>query len=394
MKILIYSHAFAPQIGGVETYALLLARGLAAYNGGKAARVTVVTQSLQKDFDDSAMPFAIVRCPGIAQLRKLIRSADVVHLAGPVIVPLILALLAHKPTVVEHHGYQASCPNGLLLYQPTKTACPNHFMRGEYSACLRCNAAESGWLASLKLLKLTWLRRRLCRHASVNLCITNHVAERIDLPRSQVVYYGIPEPLTTTILPAPKQTSTPSLLSVGFLGRLVDEKGVPTLIEAMHLLRTEKDRVDLTIIGDGPQRRQLEAMAREQNDFLPKISFTGSLQGENLNAVLAKIDVLVMPSVNEEPAGLVVMEQMIRGCPVVVSDHGGGPELAGDGGLKFPPGDANALAQCLRRLLNEPGLINALGQRARQRALAMFSLDHMIEEHYRMFEKLSAAAPR
>jgi glycosyltransferase involved in cell wall biosynthesis len=150
----------------------------------------------------------------------------------------------------------------------------------------------------------------------------------------------------------------------------------------------------LTIIGDGPQRLRLESVARHGDGFQPNISFTGSLQGESLNAALARIDVLVMPSLNEEPAGLVVMEQMIRGCPVIVSGHGGGPELAGDGGLKFPPGDAPALAQCLRRLLDEPGLINAMGRRARERAMAMFTLERMIEEHQRIFEKLFAETSR
>ena len=392
MKLLIYSHSFAPQIGGVETYALLLARGLAARDAGKAARVTVVTQSPQKNFDDSAMPFAIVRRPGIVQLRKLIRGSDVVHLAGPVIMPLILALLARKPVVVEHHGYQASCPNGLLLYQPTKSACPNHYMRNEFSACLKCNTAESGWLASIKMLLLTPLRRWLCRRVNVNLCITNHVAQRIELPRSQVVYYGIPELPTTKIESAAKQTTPTSPLAVGFLGRLVEEKGVPTLIEAMHMLRDKKDHVSLTIIGDGPQRGQLEAMAQEKNGFQPAVTFTGSLQGESLSAALATINVLVMPSANEEPAGLVVMEQMIRGCPVIVSDHGGGPELAGDAGLKFPTGDAPALAACLRQLAGDPALLRELGIRAKNRATAIFSLDRMIEEHYQIFEKLSGKA--
>jgi glycosyltransferase involved in cell wall biosynthesis len=394
MKLLIYSHAFAPQIGGIETYAMHLARGLAMRDGGKATRVTVVTQSLRKDFDDSALPFAVFRHPRTAQLRKLIHESDVVNLAGPAIFPLVLALFARKPVVVEHHGYQASCPNGLLFYQPTKSACPNHYMRNEFSACLRCNASESGWLASVKMLALTPLRRWLCRRASVNLCVTNHVAGRIDLPRTQVVYHGVPEQLTSTITLAPKQLTTPPLLSVGFLGRLVEEKGVPTLINAMHLLRAEKDRVSLTIIGDGAQRSQLEAIAREQNDFQPNISFTGSLQGEILSAALANIDVLVMPSVNEEPAGLVVMEQMIRGCPVIVSDHGGGPELAGDAGLKFPPGNAPALAACLRQLANDPALLRELGVRAKNRATALFSLDRMIEEHYRIFEKLVAESKR
>jgi glycosyltransferase involved in cell wall biosynthesis len=394
MKLLIYSHAFAPQIGGVETYALHLARRLAARDAGKATRVTVVTRSPQKNFDDSTMPFAIVRRPGITRLRKLIRESDVVHLAGPVIVPLILALLARKPIVVEHHGYQASCPNGLLLYQPIKSACPNHYMRNEFSACLKCNASESSSLASVKMLMLTPLRRWLCRRVNVNLCITNHVAQRIELPRSQVVYYGIPEPLPTEIVSAARQITLVSPLSVGFLGRLVEEKGVPTLIAAMHILRDRKNRVNLTIIGDGPQRPILEAMAREQNGFRPAISFAGSLQGEKLSAALANVDVLVMPSVNEEPAGLVVMEQMIRGCPVIVSDHGGGPELAGDTGLKFPPGNAAALAACLRQLADDPALLRELGIRAKNRATAVFSLDRMIEEHYRIFEKLVAEAKR
>jgi glycosyltransferase involved in cell wall biosynthesis len=241
------------------------------------------------------------------------------------------------------------------------------------------------------MLMLTPPRRWLCRRVNVNLCITNHVSQRITLPHSQVVYYGVSEPPTTA---APEKTAAPPILSVGFLGRLVEEKGVPTLIEAMHLLRNEKDRAMLTIIGDGPRRQQLETMAREQNGFQPNILFTGSLQGEKLSAALANIDVLVMPSANEEPAGLVVMELMIRGCPVVVSDHGGGPELAGDGGLKFPPGDAAALAACLRRLMDEPHLLRELGLTAKNRAVAFFSLDRMIEEHYRMFEKLSAGAAR
>src|ERR1700733_930666 len=394
MNILIYSHAFAPQIGGVETYALLLARGLASRDAGKPAQITVVSQSPKKDFDDSAMPFAIVRQPGIIQLRKLIRESDVVHLAGPVIVPLTLALLARKPVVVEHLGYQASCPYGMLLYQPAKTACPNHYMRNEFSACLKCNTSESGWLSSVKMLLLTPLRRWLCRRVSVNLCITNHVAQRIELPRSQVVYYGIPESLTTEIESAPKQITPTSPLSIGFLGRLVEEKGVPTLIAAMHTLRDKKDRVRLIIIGDGPQRPILEAMAREQNGFQPGISFSGSLQGEKLFAALANVDVLVMPSVNEEPAGLVVMEQLIRGCPVIVSDHGGGPELAGDAGLNFPPGNAAVLAACIRQLADDPSLLRELGIRAKNRATAVFSLDRMIEEHDRIFQKLMSEPKR
>ena len=419
MRILIYSHAFAPQIGGAETYAMHLARGLAERDQG-AVSVTVVTQSQKKDFDDSKLPFAVVRRPGIAKLWKLIRESDVIHLAGPVMVPLVLALLARKPVVMEHHGYQASCPNGLLLYQPTKTACPNHYMKGEYSSCLRCNAAESGWFASLKMLMLMAPRRWLCRRVSVNLCISQHVAERLELPRSVVVYYGvpqlneipkrneipesneIPEPnenfvsigdaTTSHISGVASKTVKPSL-SIAYVGRLVLEKDVPTIVEAVRLAQISGYRIALKIIGDGPDRARVETAIGSHN-FDPPITMTGYLLNGALSDALRDAAVVVIPTIMEETAGLAVMEQFARGKPVIVSDIGGLAEVAGDGGLKFPPGDAKALAECLRRLVDEPDLLRELGLRAKNRATAMFSLDRMIEEHFRMFEKLSGGAAR
>lgn len=392
MNILIYSHPFAPQIGGVETYALHLARGLAARDGGRAARVTVVTQSPAKDFDDSAMPFAIVRRPGIAQLRNLIRESDVIHLAGPVIVPLALALLARKPVVIEHHGYQASCPNGLLLYQPTKSACPNNYMRNEFSACLRCNAAESGWLASVKMLMLTPLRRWLCRRVSVNLCISKHVATRLELPRSVVVYYGVPqtnEPSAITQISGVASQSVKPTLSIAYVGRLVLEKDVPTIVEAVRLAQENGYRIALKIVGDGPDRSRIES-AISAHTFDPPITMTGYLLDEVLRDTLRDAAVVVIPTIMEETAGLAVMEQLDRGKPVIVSDIGGLAEVAGDAGLKFSPGNPAALAACLRRFIDEPDLLRELGVRAKNRAAAVFSLDRMIEEHFQLFQKLSA----
>jgi glycosyltransferase involved in cell wall biosynthesis len=395
MNILIYSHAFAPQIGGVETYALHLASGLAARGAGKAAHVTVVTQSPKKEFDDAAMPFAIVRSPGIVLLRKLIRESDVVHLAGPVIMPLILALLARKPIVVEHHGYQASCPNGLLLYQLTKTACPNHYMKNEFSACLKCNAAESGWFASIKMLMLTPLRRWLCGRVNVNLCISKHVAARLELPHSIVVYYGVPQTNETlaSIQGTAFSQSARSTLSIAYVGRLVLEKDVPTIVEAVRLAQSSGYRIAFKIIGDGPDRSRVES-AIGAHTFDPPISMTGFLSGDPFKNALSDADVVVIPTIMEETAGLAVMEQLDRAKPVIVSDIGGLAEVAGDAGLKFPPGNAAALAACLRQLVDDPALLRELGLRAKNRASTVFSLDRMIAEHFQIFEKLAAGTPR
>src|SRR5205814_10443902 len=113
MKILIYSHSFAPDIGGVETYVDALAEGLLRQYADRdeSLEVTVATRSSRPGIDETAFPFRVVRRPTWSKWLKLIHGADVVHVAGPCLLPMILGLFLRKPVVVEHHGYQATCPN-------------------------------------------------------------------------------------------------------------------------------------------------------------------------------------------------------------------------------------------------------------------------------------------
>ncbi len=384
MRILIYSRFFPPSIGGVETYVRLLADGLARKTND-APEVCCVTETTRGDFDDTTLPFKVVRRPGVRGLFRLVRDADVVHIAGPAILPMAIAIWLHKPVIVEHHGYQAICPNGLLLFVPTRTACPDHFMRRHYLECLRCNSKDVGWLGSLRILLLEWPRRWLCKRATANLCITQHVANRMRLPRSTVVYYGVPDPTASDGPRQPVQTTPPAVLTVGFVGRLVQEKDVQTLIEAVQQLRSEGYEIALKIIGDGPERSLLEKLA-VSNGGTRHVEFVGALRGEALNRAAEQLDVLVLPTRSEEAAGLVVMEQMMRGRPSVVTNNGGSAEVAGTGGLSFPPGDVSALAACLRRFVKEPELLLTLGKIARQRAVESFSLQGMVENHHNLFE--------
>ena len=117
--------------------------------------------------DDSTLPFQVVRRPNFPALMRLVRAADVVHLAGPCFLPMLLGLLFRKQIVVEHHGFQVICPNGQLFYEPTQMPCPGHFMAGRHRQCLRCNA-RAGTVASLKMWLLTFARRWLAHYAAVN----------------------------------------------------------------------------------------------------------------------------------------------------------------------------------------------------------------------------------
>src|SRR6478735_4969594 len=180
MKLLIYSHFFAPSVGGVEAVVLSLARGLAELGesrGQPQFEITLVTETPAGDFRDSDLPFRVIRKPGLIQLQRLIRKSDVVHLAGPALAPLLLGYIFLKPLVVEHHGFQTICPNGVLVFEPLSAPCPGHFMPGRHALCLRCNAGQ-GWGASMKLWLLTFLRRFLCKRVAANITPTRWLGDQ------------------------------------------------------------------------------------------------------------------------------------------------------------------------------------------------------------------------
>jgi len=382
MKLLIYSHFFAPSVGGVETIVLSLAGGLAGLrstSGDPELEITLATQTPADKFDDTSLPFRVVRRPNLIHLWDLIRASDVVHVAGPALAPLCLAFLARKPVVVEHHGYQAICPNGLLIHRPDNCVCPGHFIARNYKECLRCLKQESSSWRSLVTLLLEFPRNFLVRHVAANLAISNHSLKRCGLAHSKVVYHGIEgklesRPLVDSLSPAAGK------IYFAYVGRLVSEKGIDGLLEASRLLREEGHHFAVRLIGDGPERPKLEAIiARDHLE--PTVQVTGFLTGAALAEALLDVRIVVMPSVWEETAGLAAMEQMMRGRLVIASDIGGLGEIVGDTGLKFSPGDAVALADAMRKIVLRPGLIDSFGKIARERAQKLFLRERMIAEH-------------
>ena len=378
-------------VGGVETYVMLLAQGLAQ----RGVQVTVITPTPAAAMDDDKLPFRVVRQPGFLTLVKLLRQAEVVHLAGPCLLPLCLAILLRKPVVIEHHGYQAICPNGLLLYEPSGTVCTLHFMARRYTKCLRCNDAKLGLFKSLAQLLLTFPRRWASKLATANLPITFHVENRLRLPRSKVIYYGIPDPY---------EGSDPAVASGGvqsqlcppmfaYVGRLVAEKGVTVLLQSAKELVDAGYSFRLKIIGEGPERTMLENLV-DSLGLEGRVSFLGSLTGKPLANELKAAAAVVMPSVWEETAGLSAIEQMMRGGTVIASDIGGLGEVVGEAGLRFPAGDVTGLASCLRRLLDDPGLTKTLGGKARERAQEFFSQERMVQEHLCLYRKVSSDFPQ
>jgi glycogen synthase len=388
MKLLLYSHFFAPVVGGVETIVLSIARGLTELrdsNGVPQFEISLVTQTPAENYDDSTNPYRTIRQPSLIELWQLIRNSDVVHVAGPALAPLVLSLLTGKPFVVEHHGFQTICPNGQLLIEPAGVPCPGHFMAGRQAECLRCNSGQ-GWAASCKLWILTFVRRFLCARAAANITPTKWLGDVLELPDAVAVPHGVE---TAKVASISVRSSSPPVIA--FLGRLVTTKGVRVLIEAAGILREQNRSFELVVIGDGPERASLEQFTRESR-LDSQICFVGRLNGAQLEDELARCSAVVVPSLGGEVFGLVVAENMLRALPVVASDLGAFVEVLGDSGLTFRAGDSLALAGSLARLLDDPSSANNLGQRGRERALDFCNKGRMIEAHALVYRNVFEAA--
>jgi glycogen(starch) synthase len=388
IKLLIYSHDWFPVLGGVQTVTLSLASGLVAWSGlhaEESIEVIFVTQTPGNGMDDSQLPFRVVRRPSIGQFVSLVRWADVIDLAGPTLLPLAITYVLRKATVLEHHGYQSVCPNGLLVYEPDRGVCPGHFMAGRYLKCLECNKKEMGLIGSLRSLCLTFPRRWLAKRATVNVGVSPHVAQRVALPRTTTIWNGVAtnvEPLSDEELCGDSRS-----ICFGYLGRLVTEKGLPVLLRASRELVSQDYQFRLRIVGDGPERYNLEKLT-EDYGLADRTEFVGSVPSSAIRETLRGVSVIVMPSVCEDVAPLVAMEQMMEGRLLIGSDIGGLGLISNGGGLKFTAGDAEELASRMRQVIENPSAVPEMGRRCRNHALENFSLDRMVEEHARLYREL------
>ncbi|MGH9682882.1 MAG: glycosyltransferase family 4 protein [Candidatus Acidiferrales bacterium] len=367
---------------------LSLATGLAEWaraHQGESIEVTFVTRTPANGMDDSKFPFPVVRRPSIPELIRLFRSADVINLAGPAVVPLTLSWILRKPTVLDHHGYQSVCPNGILVYGPDRSICPGHFMAKRYGKCIQCNRREMGLVGSIRNLLLTLPRRWLSKRVTTNVGVSPHVSRRVNLPRTTTIWNGVPD------LTNGRDIAFDLPICFGYLGRLVTDKGLPVLLRAGRELASKGYDFRVRIVGDGPERGNLENMAQALG-LLDRTEFIGSVPATGIQQTLQGVTVMVMPSVCEDVAPLAAMEQMMEGRLLIASNIGGLGIIANGGGLTFPVGDAGGLAARMQQVLDDPSCAAVLGKRARQLALETFTQDRMVAEHVRLYRNVMGAA--
>lgn len=212
-----------------------------------------------------------------------------------------------------------------------------------------------------------WSARHADRVVSTSLHSSRRIQEDYGVPEERISV--VPEPIDLArwkgalAVPGTPSTAPPSILCVAHLYR---RKDVATLLDAVARL---PERAVLRVVGTGPERGRLEDRARSLG-ISNRVAFLGHVPFDSLTAEYRRAAVFCLPS-RQEGFGIVFLEAMAAGLPIVAARAAAVPELVRDGecGILVPVSDAPALAAALGGLLDDPGERHRLGEAGRRRVL-------------------------
>lgn len=353
MKVGLVSEFYYPLWGGVSEHIRSLGNALAARGHevvvitsgmrGEATnagpRVLRLGRSLPVRYNNSLSRLSVGWRLG-AQLEALLAAEDfdVLHLHSPLQPTLTLLALerARCPVVATFHSYY---PRDLLV---------------------QSFRAPLGRRLAAARLRIPVSQAAL------------RPVERLFPGDYRIIPNGVDYVLFAEAEPAALPGLDPERLRVLFVGAMVKRKGLPLLLESFARLAARREGVDLLVVGDGPDRARIEAALPAA--LAGRVHFLGAItERARLAAVYAAADVFCAPSLGRESFGMVLVEAMAAGLPVVGFDIEGYRDVVSQGvdGLLVEPGNAEALSGALDYFLAHPEARRRYGERGRAKAATL-----------------------
>jgi len=365
--LMVISH-FYPHFGGAEQQALNVAKALMA----RGVSVTVLTRKTE-----GLKPYEIIQ--GIPVHRKInvLPLGKLFGLTYMLTAFLFLVKMRRSYDIIHCHLAQGfHCPAALLC-------------KALFNKHVIIKVGATGPLSDFETLKKVLFGKyflKLLRHADRLVAVCSQAqqdAQKNGIPASRLL--GIPNGVDIDYFKPAHHLRINNLIS--FVGRLDNMKGVDVLLNAFSLLKKKQKDALLYIVGNGPDREKLEAMARDLS-IKERVVFTGEIHA--VLEQLQKSAVFVLPSFSEGLSN-VVLEAMACGLPVVATNAGGTIDIInhGENGILIDPRDANQLSDALLKILSDQELGPRLGSRARMTVAENFSLNRVVDKYIELYSAVT-----
>ena len=353
--------------GGGERYILDVASN--ASRGFRHAVAIPCEGPLERMLAAKCVPFALIDMQHLFLLKTVLR--------------LRRLLLGFKAEIVHTHGYRANLYGRLAaLLAGKKNVCTVHVSLFDY-------------LDTPAALRLSYMAAEAATGWSCDrfICISNAMAKdtlRLGVGRNRIV--SIPNGVDLERFSVKKSSSrVPAWFSgvsgdgpvIGTVGRAVVEKGQGILVRAMVRLVKLFPGIKCIFIGEGPLKNDLEQMAVSlgvrENCIFPGVF-------DEIERVYPLMDLFVLPSIRE-PFGLVVLEAMATGTPVVATAAGGPADFlrSGANGMLVPPKNSDALAEAIADLLSDPAKRKRIAAAGYRTAHQRFGIEKTVAEIERVY---------
>jgi glycosyltransferase involved in cell wall biosynthesis len=378
------------QFGGVEINALNLAIELRK----QGYIVKILTSDINptdtplfsnytfKGYDEKS-PFRwfyrIFYFPSYIKLKLILKEfkPDIIHLHNIFyqVSPSVLLAVGNIPTILRLCSYELICPmGGIIKFDGSRCISP-----GKHD--LRCTGSVKGYL--YELIK-QFIHKYLLKKISLYLAPSESIKrdffnQSIISSPIVVIHNGIPLLRYFPIINYNK------LL---YVGRLSSEKGVDVLLRAIKIIKKKVSNIKVDIVGDGPDKNALINLCRNL-DLDENVRFVGKIYNNKIIDYYKKCTLLIIPSIWFEPFGLVGIEAMSVGRPVIASRVGGIPEWLENGksGFLVNPGNSKQIAEKVIELFSDRKHIEEMSKNAYRNA-ERFSMKDYVKGIKKIYQKL------
>ena len=374
MRVCMLIPSFYPRVAGAERQAMMLSRALR----GMGHDAWVLTRRMPGTS-------AYEEIDGVPVHRVFARKPSTWTFMPAAL--LYLLRKQHTFDVLHVHTVRSPALTGALVHRLTGKPVIAKIPRKEQFEYVR-----QSWP------RLWWMRRHIARFVAVN-AVSHHalLAAGIESSRNALIPNGV----DTSLFKPPTSEEKLALrarLGLGeepvatFVGRLIPRKQVHVLLRAWPFVLDVRPEAHLLIVGDGPQRSDLECLARDL-DVAQQVTFVGECSQQAVEAYLGASDVFVLPSLSEGISNA-LLEAMAVGLVPVVSRVDGNTDVVVHevSGLMVESGDADDLGRQMRRLLVDEDLRQRLQRGALRTIEERFALSRVATAYANMYDELLRAA--